>query len=213
MILDVTTDPTGAVEAAAACLRSGGVVVLPTETVYGVAALAADPEAVGELFVLKGRPADRRVAVLVADLDQARLLAVVDDRAVTLATTCWPGPLTMVLPAVPGTEEATVGVRCPDHALVRAIAAAVGPIATTSANRSGDPTPVAAAAAAASLDIAPGSDLLVLDGGSCGGVPSTVVDLTVDPAVVLRAGPLAIADLESAGIRVEPASAGSGDDR
>ena len=104
MILDATTDPTGAVEAAAACLRSGGVVVLPTETVYGVAALAADPEAVRELFVLKGRPADRRVAVLVADLDQARLLAVVDDRATTLAATCWPGPLTMVLPAVPGTE-------------------------------------------------------------------------------------------------------------
>ena len=207
------TDPVGAVEAAEECLRSGGVLVLPTETVYGVAALAADPEAVRELFILKGRPADRRVAVLVADLDQARLLAVVDDRATTLATTCWPGPLTMVLPAVPGSEEATVGVRCPDHALVRAIAAAVGPIATTSANRSGDPTPVAAAAAAASLDVAPGSDLLVLDGGSCGGVPSTVVDLTVDPAIVLRAGPLAIDDLESAGIRVEPASAGSGHDR
>ena len=207
------TDPMGAVEAAEECLRSGGVLVLPTETVYGVAALAADPEAVRELFVLKGRPADRRVAVLVADLDQARLLAVVDDRATTLAATCWPGPLTMVLPAVPGSEEATVGVRCPDHALVQAIAAAVGPIATTSANRSGDPTPVAAAAAAASLDVAPGNDLLVLDGGSCGGVPSTVVDLTVDPAIVLRAGPVVIADLESAGIRVEPASAGSGDDR
>ena len=213
MILDAMTDPMGAVEAAEECLRSGGVLVLPTETVYGVAALAADPEAVRELFVLKGRPADRRVAVLVADLDQARLLAVVDDRATTLAATCWPGPLTMVLPAVPGTEEATVGVRCPDHALVQAIAAAVGPIATTSANRSGDPTPVAAAAAAASLDVAPGNDLLVLDGGSCGGVPSTVVDLTVDPAIVLRAGPVVIADLESAGIRVEPASAGSGDDR
>jgi|TARA_B100001750_G_scaffold245059_1_gene263786 L-threonylcarbamoyladenylate synthase len=213
VILDAMTDPMGAVEAAEECLRSGGVLVLPTETVYGVAALAADPEAVRELFVLKGRPADRRVAVLVADLDQARLLAVVDDRATTLAATCWPGPLTMVLPAVPGTEEATVGVRCPDHALVQAIAAAVGPIATTSANRSGDPTPVAAAAAAASLDVAPGNDLLVLDGGSCGGVPSTVVDLTVDPAIVLRAGPVVIADLESAGIRVEPASAGSGDDR
>ena len=206
-------DPTGAVEAAEASLRSGGVVVLPTETVYGVAALAADPEAVGELFVRKGRPADRRVAVLVADLDQARLLAVVDDRAVTLATTCWPGPLTMVLPTVPGTEEATVGVRCPDHALVRAIAAAVGPIATTSANRSGDPTPVDAAAAAASLDGGLRDDLLVLDGGSCGGVPSTVVDLTVDPVAVVRTGLVTIADLESMGIRVEPASASLGDDR
>ncbi len=213
MILNATTDPAGAVEAAEACLRSGGALVLPTETVYGVAALAANPAAVGELFVLKGRPADRRVAVLVADLPQARLLAVVDDRAAMLATTYWPGPLTMVLPALPGTEATTVGVRCPDHALVQAIAAAVGPIATTSANRSGDPTPVEAAAAAASLDVAPGSDLLVLDGGVCDGVPSTVVDLTVDPAVVLRPGPVAVADLESVGIRVESASVGSRDDR
>jgi len=201
------------VEVAVERLRSGGVVVLPTETVYGVAARAADPGAVGELFVRKGRPADRRVAVLVADLDQARSLAVVDERAAMLAAARWPGPLTMVLPAVAGSVEPTVGVRCPDHDLVRAVAAAVGPIATTSANRSGDPTPVDAAAAAASLRTGPDDDLLVLDGGSCAGVPSTVVDLTVDPAVVLRAGSVTAADLESAGIRVEPASADPGGDR
>ena len=209
MILDTSTDPAGAVDAAVACLRAGGVVVLPTETVYGVAALADDPLAVEELFVRKGRLADRRVAVLVADLDQARSLAVFDKRATALAAATWPGPLTMVLPTAPGSDETTVGVRCPDHALVRAIATAVGPIATTSANQSGDPTAVEAASAAASL----GGDLLVLDGGPCAGMPSTVVDLTVDPAVVLREGAVAVADLEAVGIWVEPASASPGDDR
>ncbi|HCW00954.1 MAG: L-threonylcarbamoyladenylate synthase [Acidimicrobiales bacterium] len=209
MILDVSTDPAGAVDAAVACLRAGGVVVLPTETVYGVAALADDSSAVAELFVRKGRPTDRRVAVLVADLDQARSLAVVDERTIALAEVAWPGPLTMVLPTVPGSDEATVGVRCPDHALVQAVATSVGPIATTSANRSGDPTPADAASAAASL----GGDLLVLDGGRCTGMPSTVVDLTVDPAVILREGTVTVADLEAAGIRVEPGSAGPGDDR
>jgi len=209
VILDISTDPAGAVDAAVACLRAGGVVVLPTETVYGVAALADNSSAVEELFVRKGRPADRRVAVLVADLDQARSLAVVDGRTIALAEVAWPGPLTMVLPTAPGSDEATVGVRCPDHALVQAVATSVGPIATTSANRSGDPTPADAASAAASL----GGDLLVLDGGRCTGMPSTVVDLTVDPAVILREGTFTAADLEAAGIRVEPGSAGPGDDR
>ena len=209
MILDISTDPAGAVDAAVACLRAGGVVVLPTETVYGVAALADNSSAVEELFVRKGRPADRRVAVLVADLDQARSLAVVDERTIALAEVAWPGPLTMVLPTAPGSDEATVGVRCPDHALVQAVATSVGPIATTSANRSGDPTPADAASAAASL----GGDLLVLDDGRCTGMPSTVVDLTVDPAVILREGTFTAADLEAAGIRVEPGSAGPGDDR
>lgn len=209
MILDISTDPAGAVDAAVACLRAGGVVVLPTETVYGVAAIADNSSAVEELFVRKGRPADRRVAVLVADLDQARSLAVVDGRTIALAEVAWPGPLTMVLPTAPGSDEATVGVRCPDHALVQAVAMSVGPIATTSANRSGDPTPADAASAAASL----GGDLLVLDDGRCTGMPSTVVDLTVDPAVILREGTFTAADLEAAGIRVEPGSAGPGDDR
>ena len=209
MILDISTDPAGAVDAAVACLQAGGVVVLPTETVYGVAALADNSSAVEELFVRKGRPADRRVAVLVADLDQARSLAVVDGRTIALAEVAWPGPLTMVLPTAPGSDEATVGVRCPDHALVQAVATSVGPIATTSANRSGDPTPADAASAAASL----GGDLLVLDDGRCTGMPSTVVDLTVDPAVILREGTFTAADLEAAGIRVEPGSAGPGDDR
>ncbi|MDG2427109.1 MAG: L-threonylcarbamoyladenylate synthase [Acidimicrobiales bacterium] len=202
-MIDALLDPGGAVEAAAACLQSGGLVVLPTETVYGIAALATDLSAVDEIFVRKGRPAGRRVAVLVADLDQAQQLAVFDHRAAAMAGVWWPGPLTMVLPSVAGSTELTVGVRCPNHELIRAIASVVGPIATTSANRSGDLTPADARAAAASL----GNGLLILDGGPCTGMPSTVVDLTVDPAVMLREGAIGLADLTAAGLRMSSESA------
>jgi len=205
-VLDASVDPAGAVAAAVGHLRAGGVVVLPTETVYGVAAVATDPDAVEEVFVRKGRPSERLVAVLVADVDQARSLAEVDDRFERLAAAVWPGPLTMVVPRRPDAGltlgltadegPATVGMRCPDHDLVRAIAAEVGPIATTSANRSGEPTPADAARAAEVL----GGGLLAVDGGPCTGVPSTVLDLTVDPARILRLGSLGLDDLAAAGV-------------
>lgn len=209
-VIDASVDPAAAVAAAVDRLRAGGVVVLPTETVYGVAAVATDPAAVEEVFVRKGRPAERLVAVLVADVDQARSLAEVDDRFERLADAVWPGPLTMVVPRRPGAGltlglapgqdgedgPATVGIRCPDHDLVRAVATEVGPIATTSANRSGEPTPADAAAAAAAL----GGGLLAVDGGPCTGVPSTVLDLTVDPARILRLGSLGPDDLAAAGV-------------
>lgn len=206
MMLNAMVDPDGAAKAAAACLRSGGLVVLPTETVYGIAALASDLSAVDELFIRKGRPAGRRVAVLVADFSQAQQLAVFDHRAAAVAGAWWPGPLTMVLPSVSGSAELTVGVRCPDHKLIRTIASAVGPIATTSANRSGDLTPADAEAAAASL----GDGLLILDGGPCIGTPSTVVDLTADPAIILREGAIGVADLIAAGLRMGPESVDQG---
>jgi len=206
-VVDAAADPAGAVAAAVARLGEGGVVVLPTETVYGVAAVAADPAAVEEVFVRKGRPVERLVAVLVADVDQARSLAEVDDRFERLAATLWPGPLTMVVRRRPeagltlGLEAgpATVGIRCPDHDLVRAIAAEVGPMATTSANRSGEPTPADAARAAEVL----GGGLLAVDGGPCTGVPSTVLDLTVEPARILRLGSLGPAELAAAGVPVD----------
>ena len=97
-VFDAAADPTGSVAAAVDRLRAGEVVVLPTETVYGVAAIATDPVAVEEVFVRKGRPAERLVAVLVADVDQARSVAEVDDRFERLAANLWPGPLTMVAP-------------------------------------------------------------------------------------------------------------------
>ena len=183
-------DPT-AVERAAKALLAGGLVVLPTETVYGLAALASDPVATRALFERKGRDADVPVAVLCADAEQAMALAEGRSLATELAEAHWPGPLTMVLPRRPGLGWAlgeptdTIGLRCPDHDLVRALAARVGPLATTSANRHGHPTPASATDAAEQLL---GDVDLVLDGGQLSGTPSTVVDLTGGTLRILRQG-------------------------
>lgn len=170
---------------AAAVLRRGGTVVLPTDTVYG---LAARPGGEGRLAELKGRPAEMPVAVLVSSIEQARsVTGTWPAEAERLAAAHWPGPLTLVLPA-PQAGAPTVGVRWPDDAFVAALAAEVGPLATTSANRHGDPTPELAADAAAALVTPPD---LVVDGGPCRGLPSSVVDVTRPEPVVLRAGALA----------------------
>jgi L-threonylcarbamoyladenylate synthase len=176
-------------------LRRGDAVVLPTDTVYGLAVAMSVPGATKQLFALKDRPAHVPVAVLVGSLAQALELVEPPSPAVMrVLKALWPGPLTVVLRrrsdvvAELGGDGVTVGVRCPDHALIAALASQVGPLATTSANRHGSPTPTTAAGAAAALaaDVA-----LVLDGGPCDGLPSTVVDGT-DPALpVLRAGPIA----------------------
>lgn len=182
-----------------AALRDGEAVVLPTDTVYGVAALPSVPGATGRLRALKERGSDAPFAVLVADADQARQVAEVPAAAERLLRAHWPGPLTLVLRRSAGAEgwdlggdDGTIGVRCPDHPLVRAVAAGAGPIATTSANRHGRPTPPTAAEAAAALV---GPVALTVDGGRLPGTASTVVDLTGDRPRVLREGPLAAADL------------------
>ena len=198
-VLDIT-DLTAPIRAAAVLL-AGGIVVLPTDTVYGLAANAADPAATRLLFERKGRGEDTPLAVLCADAEQAFSLAgpAVAAGAHDLARRHWPGPLTLVVPRRPGLDWAlgtpaeTVGVRCPDHDFVRSIARAVGPIATTSANRHGVPTPPDAADAAAGL-IGPVD--LVIDGGTLAGTPSTVVDVTSDRLRVLRAGTIEIPDGE-----------------
>ena len=188
----ISADDEGVVERAAKSLLSGGLVVLPTETVYGLAALASDPDATRALFARKGRGADVPVAVLCADAEQAMALTeTAPPLARELAATHWPGPLTMVLPRrvglgwALGEPTGTIGVRCPDHDLVRALAARVGPLATTSANRHGLPTPVSATDAADQLL---GPVDLVIDGGALTGTPSTVVDLTGEVPRVLRQG-------------------------
>jgi L-threonylcarbamoyladenylate synthase len=181
---------------AAAALQAGEVVVLPTETVYGLAALPAVPGATARLFALKGRSADVPLAVLCADATQALALADrPDERVHQVAERYWPGPLTLVLRRRPGLgyelgEPAdTIGVRCPDHALVQAVAREVGPIATTSANRHGEPTPETAAEVAAVF----GKGVaLVLDGGPCTGVPSTVLDAVSEQWKLLRRGEVSV---------------------
>jgi len=193
----VEADHPQAAERVAEVLRAGGLVVLPTETVYGLAALPSVPGATGGLFARKGRGADVPVAVLCADAEQALALAdAPGPQARALAAAHWPGPLTMVLRRREdlgwqlGEPAATIGLRCPDHDLVRAVARRVGPLATTSANRHGQPTPPTAVEAAAQLL---GPVDLVVDGGVLGGVPSTVVDLTGDDPRILRQGAVVIA--------------------
>lgn len=188
-------DPMGLLDEAATVLLAGGTVVMPTDTVYGVAALPSVPGATAKLAQLKQRALEQPLAVLVADRGQVAELAeppgaVAEDWMVEH----WPGPLTLVLRRHPsaaalelGGNPATVGVRCPDHPFVRALAARVGPIATTSANHHGEPTPTAAAAAADSLG---GLVDLVVDGGPTGSVASTVIDLTGPQPRVLRVGTL-----------------------
>ena len=208
----VSASAEGLAERVAQVLRTGGVVVLPTDTVYGLAAAADRSDAVARLFRLKGRAADVPVAVLCADAAQALALAdSVRPAAARLSARHWPGPLTIVLPRRRdlawelGEPSATIGVRCPDHDLVRSIAALAGPLATTSANRHGSPTAPSAVEAAASLA---GPVDLVIDGGPLEGTPSTVVDCTGDRPVVLRSGSIELDGDDGATERDGDASAG-----
>jgi L-threonylcarbamoyladenylate synthase len=194
------TDP----EAAVAALAAGGVVGLPTDTVYGLAARLDRPAAVAAIFGLKGRPAGLALPVLVADVDQARSLAASwSDGVDRLARRLWPGPLTLVVPApgalgrLVGGDGTSVGVRCPDHELVRTLCAASGPLAVTSANRHGRPPATTAdeLVAAVGGPDRPDGPALVVDGGRCDGTPSTVADCTTWPPVELRSGGTAWAEV------------------
>ena len=177
-----------------AALRRGAIVVIPTDTVYGIAARADDLDAMTRLFELKGRDAGKSIAVLVGDLGQARTLTT---HRLDRFAPFWPGPLTVVVDRAAaavlhiGGTATTVGIRCPDDAFVRRLALEVGPIAASSANESGAPTPATAGEVAALFP----SVSLVVDGGPRRGVASTVIDATVDPPVLLRAGSLSLATL------------------
>ena len=208
----VRDDSAGRAEAVEV-LRGGGIVALPTDTVYGITVALATPAGIERLFHVKQRPPEKAIALLLAEAAQAGELGVASPAADALAAAFWPGPLTLVLPARPdaalpdvlGGGTRTVGVRLPDHPAPRALAAAVGPLPTTSANLSGRPDPLDAATVVAELGDAVD---LVLDGGRTpGSRPSTVVDLSVDPPAVRRVGlidearireVLAAADLDNA---------------
>ncbi len=174
---------------AAACLRRGGLVIFPTETVYGVGAHADDAKAVARLYQAKARPVEKLLTLHVATIVQARQLPVEwPPVALELARLFWPGPLTLILPR--RGEAGTVGIRVPRHPVAEALLSAAGvPVVASSANRSGQPAPATADAAVAAL-----GDFVdvVVDAGPCAvGAPSTVVDCTVTPPVIRRAGALA----------------------
>ncbi len=192
--LVLPADAPGAAEKAAQIIREGGLVAIPTETVYGLGANGLDPSAVSKIFAAKGRPQDNPLILHIADAAQMDSLChSIPQAAYTLAEHFWPGPLTLVLPAracVPACTTAglpTVAVRCPDHAITRKIIALSGvPIAAPSANISGKPSTTTAQHV---LDDHNGKLPLIIDGGACRvGVESTIVDLSEPRPRLLRPG-------------------------
>jgi L-threonylcarbamoyladenylate synthase len=184
-------------------LRSGNVVALPTDTVYGVAVDGLNPEAIEKLFAVKDRPGDKAIPLLLADLaDLDRVAASLPVASRILAARFWPGGLTLVVPArkvVPEVLRAggeTVAVRVPDHSVPRHLARMLGrPLAATSANISGGTNPMSAEQV---LEQLAGRILLILDGGTVGkGVPSTVVDVSVSPRRIVRAGAISSEEIEA----------------
>ncbi|MEA2026381.1 MAG: L-threonylcarbamoyladenylate synthase, partial [Chloroflexota bacterium] len=197
------TDP-GALAEAVLAMRSGGIVGIPTETVYGIA-VVPQPEALKAVIRAKQRPEDKGIALLIDGLDQVDGLVEVSTSARQLAERCWPGALTLVLPlrrpglvpdAITGGRD-TLGLRVPDHPVPRALARELGPIAVTSANRSGE---LPARTAAELIDAVGASLALVLDDGPVrGGVASTIVALVADGSwSVLREGALDRAAIRTA---------------
>jgi L-threonylcarbamoyladenylate synthase len=180
--------------AAVEALRDGGIVALPTDTVYGIAVALDTPGGIEALFAAKRRPPEKGVILLLADAAQAPTIGQWPETAAELAKAFWPGGLTVIvpqrndvlLPAALTGGAPTIGLRAPDHPAPRALAAAVGPLPTTSANVSGLPE---AKTAAEIVDQLGDAIELVLDGGPAhGGLASTVVDCTVDPPRILRLG-------------------------
>lgn len=181
-------------------LRSGQAIAFPTDTVYGIGAHAFQTEAVSALYAIKDRPADKAIPILVAHIeDVARVARLVPSVAWELVERFWPGGLTVVLPCaewVPSIVTAggdTVAIRCPDHPIPLALINALGaPLAATSANLSGQPAPTTARQALAQLA---GRVPLIIDGGECpGGISSTVLDLSVSPPRLLRAGAIPVGE-------------------
>ncbi len=194
---------------AAEILKNGGLVGIPTETVYGLGANGLDPEAVSKIFLAKGRPQDNPLILHVPEAGWLeRCCENIPEAAYRLAEEFWPGPLTMILPRRPVVPDVvtagldTVGMRCPAHPLCREVIRLAGtPIAAPSGNTSGRPSPTSAAAMLEDMD---GKIDAILDGGPCSvGVESTIIDLTCDPPRLLRPGGISLEQLQAALGRVE----------
>ena len=183
-------------------LQRGELVAFPTDTVYGVGALAFDNKAVESIYTAKDRPIEKAIPILIGDMDDLDEIAMdIPKFAGILAARFWPGPLTILVPKKPRLPEAisstsTVGVRVPDHDIARALLRAAGPMAVTSANLSDRASPTTAEEVFAQLN---GRIGLIIDGGKTpGGIPSTLVDCTGDEIRVLREGPITEEELRSA---------------
>jgi L-threonylcarbamoyladenylate synthase len=188
-----------AIQRALELLRAGRLVAFPTDTVYGLAALVTDRQAIDLIFQAKERSPSKAIAVLIGEISQLSLVTPgLSTAALRLAARFWPGALTLVVTSLPGLPDnlsptPTIGVRMPDHAFTRRLLTQSGPLATTSANLSGGPNPRNAQEVLNQLE---GRVALVLDGGdSAGGVPSTVVDCTAAKLTILREGAISASEI------------------
>lgn len=184
------------ISAASAIIRSGGLVAVPTETVYGLAGNGLDHDAVERIYEVKGRPEVKPLSLMVPDESAMALYCEgVPEQARLLAAKFWPGPLTIILKSKPGIPEIvraggeTVGLRCPDHPMTLELLRDCGlPLAAPSANPSGSPSPKTTADVMSYFD---GRIEAVIDGGECGiGMESTIIDMSCTPYRVLRHGAL-----------------------
>ena len=187
------------IQAALKILHNGGLVAFPTDTVYGVGALAFDGKAVESIYTAKDRPIEKAIPVLIGDTEDMEKVGMnIPEIAYKLASRFWPGPLTCIIPkqlTLPESVSATdtVGVRVPDHEVARTLLRAAGPMAVTSANISGQPSPSSAQEVFAQLG---GRIDLIIDGGlTPGGVPSTLVDCTGKDIKILRKGPITLQEI------------------
>ncbi len=191
----------GAVEAAAEAALAGALIVFPTDTVYGIGTRPDRPEATARVFRAKARDRDTPLPVLVPSLEAAGQVAAFDERAERLAAAFWPGALTLVLPRTPassgwdlGGDGATVGVRVPAHRLASALLKATGPLATSSANRSGEPPATTCAGVQRTFGDLVAAYLCADD--PLEGAASTVVDLAHGAPALVRRGDLTPEEIE-----------------
>lgn len=194
--------PANEIQAALKILQNGGIVAFPTDTVYGLGALAFNNTAIESIYKAKNRPIEKAIPILIGDLsDFEKVADDIPNMALRFASRFWPGPLTCIVPkkqtlplAVSATS--TVAVRIPDHVDARALLRAADPMAVTSANISGGQNPSTAGEVYDQLN---GRIPLILDGRTTqGGIPSTLVDCTGELPMILREGPITLNELLSA---------------
>lgn len=194
--------PASKISLALEILKHGGIVAFPTDTVYGLGALAFDNPAIESIYTAKARPLEKAIPILIGDLSDLDKVGVdIPEMALRFASRFWPGPLTCVIPKKPTlplavSATSTVAVRIPNHPDALALLRAAGPMAVTSANISGAQSPTTAQEV---YDQLQGRIPLILDGGGTpGGIPSTLVDCTGDQPNILREGPVTMQNLISA---------------
>jgi L-threonylcarbamoyladenylate synthase len=191
--------PASEIQTALKILQNGGIVAFPTDTVYGLGALAFNNNAIEKIYMAKDRPIEKAIPILIGDLsDLDKIADSIPDMALRFASRFWPGPLTCIVPkkqTLPPAVSATstIAVRIPNHPDALALLRAAGPMAVTSANISGGQNPSTAHEV---YDQLKGRIPLILNGGKThGGIPSTLVDCTGDMPVILREGPISLNEL------------------